>query len=545
MDDEDAPPELVEVTAFPESLNLDNKEEKVEEREKETGELISRVPITLVTGYLGAGKTTLLNYILTEKHGKKIAVIMNEFGDSTDIEKSLTVNQNGQEVTEWLDVGNGCICCSVKDSGVQAIESLMDRRGTFDYILLETTGLADPGNIAPLFWVDDGLGSSIYLDGIVTLTTATHAGAEHVEHHGAGPALTMAHLQISHADVIVLNKADLVTPAELEATRQRIASINGAAKIHVTDHSRTPQIEGVVLDLHAYDQLSKMDFSEKGHAHIDPRISTVALTHPRISPYQLLRVDEWLRSILWKSVVRYSGGGVADDNTQMSEFEIHRLKGILALTDGTFKIIQAVREMYEIRDSEKRESKDDETEVFYLTPLTFALVNLKPIIPGHVLVSPRRIVPRVSDLTADETTDLFLTVRKVGRMIERVYGATSLNIAIQDGVDAGQSVPHVHTHIIPRKRADLDHKGGTDAIYGMLDGEEGDLGRIQRELQLQKDTDILQESSTGTILAEGKRRSNFPAVDNESRTPRSEEDMEREAIMLAAEMEKEDDRVRL
>ncbi|EEA21144.1 hypothetical protein EYB26_003686 [Talaromyces marneffei] len=379
MDDEDAPPELVDVTAFPESLG--NREEKVEEKEKETGELISRVPITLVTGYLGAGKTTLLNYILTEIHGKKIAVIMNEFGDSTDIEKSLTVNQNGQEVTEWLDVGNGCICCSVKDSGVQAIESLMDRRGTFDYILLETTGLADPGNIAPLFWVDDGLGSSIYLDGIVTLvdaknilrlldepapeeTTATHAGAEHDEdHHGAGPALTMAHLQISHADVIVLNKADLATPAELEATRQRIASINGAAKIHVTDHSRTPQIEGVVLDLHAYDQLSKMDFSEKGHAHIDPRISTVALTHPKISPDQLPRVDEWLRSILWKSVVKYSGGAAADANTQNSRFEIHRLKGILALTDGTFKIIQAVREMYEIRDSEKRANKDDQAEV--------------------------------------------------------------------------------------------------------------------------------------------------------------------------------------
>ncbi|EED20743.1 CobW domain protein [Talaromyces stipitatus ATCC 10500] len=293
---------------------------------------------------------------------------------ATDIEKSLTVNQNGQEVTEWLDVGNGCICCSVKDSGVQAIESLMDRRGTFDYILLETTGLADPGNIAPLFWVDDGLGSSIYLDGIVTLvdaknilrlldeptpeeTTATHAG-EHGDH--TGPALTMAHLQISHADVIVLNKADLVTPAELEATRQRIGSINGAAKIHVTDHSRTPQIEGVVLDLHAYDQLSKMDFSEKGHAHIDPKISTIALTHPRISPDQIPRVDEWLMSVLWKSVIKYPGDA---QNTQKPGFEIHRLKGILALTDGTFKIIQAVREMYEIRDSENRESKDDETDV--------------------------------------------------------------------------------------------------------------------------------------------------------------------------------------
>lgn len=121
-------------------------------------------------------------------------------------------------------------------------------------------------------------------------------------------------------------------------------------------------------------------------------------------------------------------------------------------------------------------------------------------------------------------------------MIERVYGATSLNIAVQDGVDAGQSVPHVHTHIIPRKKADLDHKGGTDAIYGMLDGEEGDLGRIQRELQENSKVTILTEGGAG-----GKRRSGFPAVDNENRTPRSQEDMEREAVMLAAEMEMEGD----
>lgn len=126
-------------------------------------------------------------------------------------------------------------------------------------------------------------------------------------------------------------------------------------------------------------------------------------------------------------------------------------------------------------------------------------------------------------------------------MIERVYGATSLNIAIQDGVDAGQSVPHVHTHIIPRKKADLDHKGGTDSIYGMLDGEEGNLGRIQLELQLQKNINAQQANSRDTMLTEGTRRSNFLAVDNESRTPRSQEDMEREAIMLAAEMEKEND----
>lgn len=173
-----------------------------------------------------------------------------------------------------------------------AIESLMERRGTFDYILLETTGLADPGNIAPVFWVDDNLGSSIYLDGIVTLVDAKNIlrlldepapeetassghgaapddGAEQ-EHVHTGPVLSMAHMQISHADVIILNKADLVTAEELEAVRDRISAINSVAKIHVTDHSKTPQIEGIVLDLHAYDHLASLDFSEKGHSHIDP-----------------------------------------------------------------------------------------------------------------------------------------------------------------------------------------------------------------------------------------------------------------------------------
>lgn len=174
-----------------------------------------------------------------------------------------------------------------------AIESLMERQGTFDYILLETTGLADPGNLAPVFWVDDGLGSSIYLDGIVTLVDAknilhlldqptteekvSHADKEHPGSH-LGPVLSMAHMQISHADVIILNKADLVSSEELERVRERILSINSVAKIHVTDHSRTPQIEGVVLDLHAYDHLDSLDFGSKGHSHIDPvRLSSFSI----------------------------------------------------------------------------------------------------------------------------------------------------------------------------------------------------------------------------------------------------------------------------
>lgn len=162
----------------------------------------------------------------------------------------------------------------------------MERRGTFDYILLETTGLADPGNLAPVFWVDDNLGSSIYLDGIVTLVdaknilrlmdeptpeqTASGHDDDTDDHVHTGPVLSMAHMQISHADVIILNKADLVSSEELKNVRDRIEAINNAAKIHVTDYSKTPQIEGVVLDLHAYDHLANLDFGEKGHSHVDP-----------------------------------------------------------------------------------------------------------------------------------------------------------------------------------------------------------------------------------------------------------------------------------
>lgn len=170
-----------------------------------------------------------------------------------------------------------------RDTGVNAIESLMEKKGAFDYILLETTGLADPGNLAPLFWVDDGLGSTIYLDGIVTLVDAKNilrslddptgkveGYDEHDDHGDHGPLMTTAHVQISHADVIVINKSDLVTEDELRQVKSRIESINGLAKVHVTEKSVVPKLEGFLLDLHAYDQFSETDAAAKGHSHLDP-----------------------------------------------------------------------------------------------------------------------------------------------------------------------------------------------------------------------------------------------------------------------------------
>jgi G3E family GTPase len=182
-----------------------------------------------------------------------------------------------------------------RDQGVNAIESLMDKKGAFDYILLETTGLADPGNLAPLFWVDEGLGSSIYLDGIVTLIDAknilkcldepaqdTIPTEEHEEHDGhSGPLLTTAHLQISHADVVVINKSDLVSEVELKAVQERVQAINGLAKLHVTEQGQVPQLEGFLLDLHAYDNVGTLDVGTKGHSHLDP--VSIAASLPQLA----------------------------------------------------------------------------------------------------------------------------------------------------------------------------------------------------------------------------------------------------------------------
>lgn len=149
-------------------------------------------------------------------------------------------------------------------------------------------------------------------------------------------------------------------------------------------------------------------------------------------------------------------------------------------------------------------------------------MNLKPLLPGHVLVSPLRRVPHITDLRPDEITDLFLTVQKVSRTLKRVYNATALNVAVQDGVAAGQSVPHVHAHIIPRKEGDMDKRGGGDKLYDELEGEEGNVGKH------------LEEADKGE---KGSGGSSKP--DNDERKPRSMEEMRKEAEWLAQELKKD------
>lgn len=160
---------------------------------------------------------------------------------------------------------------------------------------------------------------------------------------------------------------------------------------------------------------------------------------------------------------------------------------------------------------------------FSSSQLSYALVNLKPLLPGHVLVCPTRCVPRLSQLTAEEIVDLFLAVKKVSQTVERVYKASSLNVAIQDGVNAGQSVPHVHVHIIPRSAHDLDHQGGSDSIYNMMDGEPGNIGQAFMEMQHARE--------------QRQNHREFSARPDADRHPRSEEEMHEEAEWLRREMD--------
>ncbi|KAI9877254.1 MAG: hypothetical protein M1830_004435, partial [Pleopsidium flavum] len=199
---------------------------------------------------------------------------------------------------------------------------------------------------------------SIYLDGIVTLVDAKNVlrslnetpseDESHDPHHI--PGLTTAHLQISHADVVVVNKSDLVSADQLSEVIERVQAINGLAKVHITDHGRVPELEGFLLDLHAYDALGSFETADNSHSHLDSTISTITIAVPLLSLNELKSVDAWLRSILWEAVLpQESPTGLV--RSPRTSFEIHRLKGRLHFNDGSVKMIQGVREVFEIFDS--------------------------------------------------------------------------------------------------------------------------------------------------------------------------------------------------
>ena len=199
----------------------------------------AKIPVTVLTGYLGAGKTTLLNRILSEPHGKKFAVIVNEFGE-IGIDNELIVNAD----EEVFEMNNGCICCTVRGDLVRIIDGLMRRKGKFDAIIVETTGLADPAPVAQTFFMDEQVGSRTKLDAVVTVADAKWLK----DRLRDAPE---AKNQIAFADVILLNKTDLVTAAELTEIEARIRAINPYGRLHRTERAKIDIAE--VLGRNAFD----------------------------------------------------------------------------------------------------------------------------------------------------------------------------------------------------------------------------------------------------------------------------------------------------
>jgi G3E family GTPase len=201
--------------------------------------MTDKVPVTVLTGYLGAGKTTLLNRILSEQHGKKYAVIVNEFGE-IGIDNELVVGAD----EEVFEMNNGCICCTVRGDLIRILEGLMKRRGKFDAIIVETTGLADPAPVAQTFFVDQDVQDRAWLDAVVTVADAKWLS----ERLKDAPE---AKNQVAFADVIIINKIDLVTDGELREVEARIRAINPYATLHRTTHCQVPL--DAVLGRNAFD----------------------------------------------------------------------------------------------------------------------------------------------------------------------------------------------------------------------------------------------------------------------------------------------------
>jgi len=296
---------------------------------------MDQVPVTVLTGYLGAGKTTLLNRLLTEQHGKKFAVIVNEFGE-LGIDNELVVDAE----EEVFEMNNGCICCTVRGDLIRIIEGLMKRKGRFDAILIETTGLADPAPVAQTFFVDEDVRSRTRLDSIITVVDAKNFLQRLEDSHEAAE-------QVAFADIVLLNKIDLVPAEEVARVESRIRAINPMARLHRTDHCALPVTELVdrgAFDLNRILEIEPGFLGEDDHQH-DEAITSVSLRASQ--PLDAARFTAWISELL-----------------RVRGVDILRCKGILDLKSNPNRyVFQGVHMLMDAtvgkpwKDGETRESR--------------------------------------------------------------------------------------------------------------------------------------------------------------------------------------------
>ncbi|MDJ0696807.1 GTP-binding protein [Mastigocoleus sp. MO_188.B34] len=295
---------------------------------------LDKVPVTVLTGYLGAGKTTLLNRILTHEHGKKVAVIVNEFGE-VGIDNQLVIDAD----EEIFEMNNGCICCTVRGDLIRIVANLMKRRNKFDHLVIETTGLADPAPVIQTFFVDEDMREKLDLDAVVTLVDAKHIW----QHWDADEAQE----QIAFADVILLNKTDLVTPEQLNELENRIRGMNAMAKIYRTRNSELGMNELLGVKAFDLDRALEIDpefLGEDAHEH-DESVYSIALVEE--GELDGDKLNQWLGELL-----------------QTQGPDIFRMKGILNIAGENERFVfQGVHMLFDgkpdrlWKENEKRKSE--------------------------------------------------------------------------------------------------------------------------------------------------------------------------------------------
>jgi len=281
-----------------------------------------RKPVTVLTGYLGAGKTTLLNRILSEQHGGRYAVIINEFGE-IGIDNQIVVGAD----EEVFEMNNGCICCTVRGDLIRIIDGLMKRRDRFDSIIIETTGLADPAPVAQTFFVDEDVRRLVTLDSIVTVADIKHFRDQVDNSHEAEE-------QIAFADTIILNKTDIVAPEDVDDVERRVRAINAFATIHRTARCAVPLdrvLRRGAFDLDRILRLEPSFLAEDDHEH-DQSITSISLRLDR--PVDGEKFKTWMSRLLMmrgQDILRSKG--IIDLANSDRRFVF---QGVHMLMDGAF-----------------------------------------------------------------------------------------------------------------------------------------------------------------------------------------------------------------